>query len=255
MDKALENKTFISTRPQGQNDELKALIGMHGGKLLELPTITITPNELESSAIQILQNINQFSWIVFTSPNGIRYFFKNLENINGNHQLPPSIKTAVVGNKTLQVLKEFGHQATLLNPGTTGAELAKEMLKVVNPEEAILFPEGDLARSVIAKTLSKIASCTQIVLYRNKLPETIDQDILQIIVDDLYHSIILTSPSSFNNLVIALNNRISLNKLRLICIGTTTANEVIKNNIKPISTAAMTSSQGIVDAILQHSKQ
>nr|MDA3930750.1 uroporphyrinogen-III synthase [Prolixibacteraceae bacterium] len=108
----LKNKTFISTRPANQNKELANLLEANGAILLEMPTIEIKPVTLSLDEEDMLEHINQFSWIVFTSPNGIRYFFKKLYEITGSYELPSSMKTAVVGIKTNQVLNEFGHDAT-----------------------------------------------------------------------------------------------------------------------------------------------
>ena len=250
MTHLLQNKVFISTRPEGQNGELKQLLEAQGAKLLEMPTINIQPTALTVDEEDLLIHINQFSWIVFTSPNGIRFFFQKLNEVTGSYYLPPSIKLASVGRKTSKLLLEYGHETTLENPGNTGEDLAEELSKAINEEDALLFPEGDLARGVIAERLEGTASCEKIVVYQNKLPESINQTGVKQIINGKYDGIILTSPSGFNNLVTILNGKTDLTKLKLICIGSTTALEVSNNGLKPLATAKMSSAGGIVDAIL-----
>lgn len=254
MKSILKNQEFISTRPEGQNNELRNLIEAEGGKLLEMPTIEIKAANLSIDEEDMLDHISQYSWIVFTSPNGIRYFFKKLYEITGSYELPSSIKTAVVGRKTSRVLADFGHEATFVNPGNTAEDLAEELEKAINSDDLILFPEGDIAQNVISQRLSKIADCVNLIVYVNDIPKTINKEFLNKIINDQYEAIILTSPSTFNNLMIALKNKIQANKLRLICIGNTTANEVINSGLKPIATASMSNIAGIFDAILEYSK-
>ena len=248
----LENKVFISTRPAGQNSELKTLLNSKGAQLLELPTIEIRPSELSLDEEDMLEHINQFTWIVFTSPNGIRFFFKKLYEITGSYALPSSIKTAVVGKKTSHVLSEFGHESTLENKGTTAEDLAEELLKAINSDDVLLFPEGDMARQTVSEIASRHAECVNLVVYKNQLPKFVDKEILNKIIKNDYESIILTSPSCFINLISLLNQKTDIKKLKLVCIGTTTASEVIEKGIEPVATATMTSASGIVDAILEN---
>lgn len=250
MSNLLQHKTFISTRPAGQNEELKILLESHGAQLLEMPTIEILPANLSSEDEESLNHINQFSWIVFTSPNGIRFFFDKLNEVTGSYYLPPSIKLATVGKKTSDILLGYGHETTLHNPGNTGEDLANELMKAINSEDAVLFPEGDLARGVITKMISAVATCENMVVYQNSLPVNVNSDALQRIIKNQYEGIILTSPSGFNNLLALLKNNTNRQKLKLICIGSTTASEVLANGLTPMATARVSSAEGIVEAIL-----
>lgn len=250
MERSLSNKIFISTRPKSQNDELLKLLESRGALFLEMPTIDLQAASLNEQEKKLFNEIEKFSWIVFTSPSGIQFFFQFLKESTGSYYLPASLKIAVVGKKTEKLLSDYGHEASLTNPGNTGAELAVEMLKAVNHNDHILFPEGSLARGVVAEALSDITTCTPLVVYHNTMPETVDQHILQRIVEDQYDDIILTSPSGFVNLLQVLPADFNHKLLRLICIGTTTEAEVRSKGLIPVATAAMSNAQGIVQTIL-----
>lgn len=250
MSHLLQNKVFISTRPSGQNSELKMLLENQGALLIEMPTIKIRPAILNSDDEDSLNHISQFSWIVFTSPNGIRFFFEKLNEVTGSYYLPPSIKLATVGKKSSDILMQYGHETTLENPGDTGKDLAQELLEALNEDDFILFPEGTLARGVIAEIISTKATCENLVVYTNSSPDNINKDALNRIVKNQYDGIILTSPSGFNNLLALLHNESNLKKLKLICIGSTTASEVTNKGLTPMATAKVSSAEGIVEAIL-----
>lgn len=246
---ATSTRHIISTRPKGQNNELKQLLEQQGYTLLELPMIEIQRAKLEQPDIEKLKNIQQYNWIVFTSPNGIRNFFHHYKQVSGETRLPQPIKTAVVGTTTQKILKEYGANATIVNQGNTGKELADFMLEKITENDKILFPEGNMARGIIAKKLSAKAQCEKIVVYENHKPVTIDENVVNKIIDNQYEFIILTSPSGFINLKKTLTGRTDLAKLRLVSIGTTTSAEVEKHGLKPHVTANMSNAQGIAKVI------
>ena len=116
----------------------------------------------------------------------------------------------------------------------------------------MLFPIGTLARSVIEDKISKKAECTRILFYETVLPETINEKALNLIIQDKYDMIVLSSPSSCNNLLQLINGKADPTTLRLVCIGQTTAVEVIHNGLEPLITAATANSQGIFNSILNY---
>jgi len=252
MGKLLENKTFISTRPAGQSAELENLLTEESATLIVMPTIEIRPLPLDESALLQLKNIESFNWIVFTSPNGLKYFFAALFDLQNNYVLPEHLKIAVVGKKTAAHLECYGTSAAFINLGNTAEDFVSDFFHRVNLGERVLFPIGNLARTVIEDKISKKAICTRILFYETVLPETIDNKALQLILNDQYDMIVLTSPSSCNNLLHLISGKTDPARLRLVCIGQTTSAEVIRNGLEPLITAGTANSQGIYTAIINY---
>ncbi|MBV5315832.1 MAG: uroporphyrinogen-III synthase [Prolixibacteraceae bacterium] len=252
MSKLLENKVFISTRPAGQSAELENLLAEESATLISMPTIEIKPLPLDEFAVSQLKNLAEFNWIVFTSPNGLKYFFARLFEIQKNYGLPEHLKIAVVGKKTAAHLECYGTSASFINLGNTAEDFVVDFFHRVNLGERVLFPIGNLARTVIEDKISKKAVCTRILFYETLLPETVDNKAIQLIANDQYDMIVLTSPSSCTNLLQLLPEKTDPLKLRLVCIGQTTSAEVIRNGIEPLITAGTANSQGIYSAILNY---
>jgi uroporphyrinogen-III synthase len=252
MGKLLENKIFISTRPVGQSAELENLLTDESASLILMPTIEIRPLPLDEFAKLQLKNLESFNWIVFTSPNGLKYFFSALFELQNNYGLPEHLKIAVVGKKTAAHLECYGTSAAFINLGNTAEDFVADFFHRVNLGERVLFPIGNLARTVIEDKISKKAICTRILFYETIMPETFDGEAIQLIIDDLYAMIVLTSPSSFTNLLQLISGKVDPTKLRLVCIGQTTSSEVIRNGIEPLITAVTANSQGIFSAILNY---
>ncbi|MBW8330823.1 MAG: uroporphyrinogen-III synthase [Prolixibacteraceae bacterium] len=252
MSKLLENKVFISTRPAGQSAELESLLAEESATLIAMPTIEIRPLPLDEFAWLQLKNLDSFNWIVFTSPNGLKFFFARLFDLQNNYGLPEHLKIAVVGKKTAAHLECYGTSAEFINLGNTAEDFSADFINRVNVGERVLFPIGNLARSVIEDRISKKAICTRVLFYETVIPNAIKDDALQLVLNDQYDMIILTSPSGCSNLLQLVSGKMDITKLRLVCIGQTTSAEVIRSGIEPLITAGMANSQGISSAIINY---
>ncbi|HAQ21020.1 MAG TPA: hypothetical protein DCR40_17570 [Prolixibacteraceae bacterium] len=252
MGKLLENRVFISTRPLGQSAELESLLMEESATLISMPTIEVKPLPLDEFSWLQMRNLDSFNWIVFTSPNGLKFFFASLFELQNNYGLPEHLKIAVVGKKTAAHLECYGTSASFINLGNTAEDFVADFYHRVNPGDRVLFPIGNLARTVIEDKISKKAICTRILFYETLLPETVDGNILQLITEDKYDMIVLTSPSSCTNLLQLISGKSDPSKLRLVCIGQTTSSEVIRNGIEPLITAGTANSQGIYSAIVNY---
>jgi len=252
MGKLLENRVFISTRPPGQSAELESLLMEESATLISMPTIEVKPLPLDEFSWLQMRNLDSFNWIVFTSPNGLKFFFASLFELQNNYGLPEHLKIAVVGKKTAAHLECYGTSASFINLGNTAEDFVADFYHRVNPGDRVLFPIGNLARTVIEDKISKKAICTRILFYETLLPEIVDSNILQLITEDKYDMIVLTSPSSCTNLLQLISGKSDPSKLRLVCIGQTTSTEVIRNGIEPLITAGTANSQGIYSAIINY---
>lgn len=252
MGKLLENRVFISTRPLGQSAELENLLMEELATLISMPTIEVKPLPLDEFSWLQLRNLDSYNWIVFTSPNGLKFFFASLFELQHNYGLPEHLKIAVVGKKTAAHLECYGTSASFINLGNTAEDFVSDFYHRVNPGDRVLFPIGNLARTVIEDKISKKAICTRILFYETLLPETVDTNVLQLIMEDKYDMIVLTSPSSCTNLLQLISGKSDPSSLRLVCIGQTTSSEVIRNGIEPLITAGTANSQGIYSAIVNY---
>jgi uroporphyrinogen-III synthase len=256
MSLLLHDKIFISTRPEGQSGELEQLFSNAGATVVEMPLIKIQPAPLTDEEKKCFKQLHHFNWLIFTSPNGIHYFFENLKEIQGNQHLPESLQMAVIGNKTEQVLNGFGYKASFINPGSTGEDFAGAFIQLIkreNQKPTVLLALGNLARTVIQDQISEIALCTRINTYKTEFPETRNEKVMQLILNDNYEMIIFTSPSGVKNFL-KLAGKIQPEKIRIACIGETTSKTAFENNIIPKVVAENSSASGLFDSILNYYK-
>lgn len=250
----LQNKLFISTRPTGASDELRFLLNEAGASLLEFPLIEIKPASLTSEEKQLFSRLEQFQWMILTSPNGVHYFFEILQEVTGTQKLPKSLQIAVIGKKTSKTLKKYRYTAAFVNPGSTAEDFAEPFARHIaakNSKPKIVLPLGNLARTVIQDHLEKLADCTRINIYKTELPESVDKNMAEQIENENYDMLIFTSPSGIQNFL-QLFPQLKNKNIRMACIGDITAGAARENGFEPLAVAESSSPTGIVESILNH---
>lgn len=250
----LQDKLFISTRPAGASGELDRLLRKAGASLLEFPLVEIKPVPLSSDEKQLFSRLEQFHWMILTSPNGVRYFFEFLQEVTGTQKLPESLQIAVIGDKTGKTLEKYGYQAAYINPGSTAEDFVEPFARHIAEEKSkprIVLPLGNLARTVIQEHLKKLADCTRIDIYRTEMPEKTDKSIAEKIETNRYDMLIFTSPSGIQHFT-ALFSKLNKKNIRMACIGDITAGAAREKGFEPLAVAQNSSSTGIVKSILNH---
>ncbi|MBK6281334.1 MAG: uroporphyrinogen-III synthase [Draconibacterium sp.] len=222
----LYDKVFISTRPVGQSVELARLFTNAGATVIEMPLVKIQRAVLSEVEKKYFTQLHHFQWLIFTSTNGVRSFFENLQEIQGNQNLPESLQFAVIGNKTEQILNSFGYKAAFTNPGSTGEDFAEyfiQKIKIENTKPNVLLALGNIARNLIQDQLND------------------------------YEMLLFTSPSGIRNFM-KLAGDIQPEKIRMACIGETTAKAAIENHISPVVVANKSTVAGLFESVLNYYK-
>ncbi|KMJ60325.1 hypothetical protein AB685_05795 [Bacillus sp. LL01] len=189
----LADKRILITRGKEQARYFSMQIQALGGTSLEVPLIQFQRvSESVSVSTEIKESLPHYEWIVFTSVNGVKYFFEMFEG-----RLPNRI--AAVGNKTKDALEALGCLVEMV-PERFSAEDLVDSFEKVTPTSVLLI-QGNLARPLLREELGRIGyNVKQIVVYENKLrkPDEKEMNYLKKGKVDLYT---FTSPSTVHNFI------------------------------------------------------
>jgi uroporphyrinogen III methyltransferase/synthase len=149
----LFGKRIIVTRTREQASELVAKLEEAGASCYECSTINIEPVDSYEILDGELERIDEYHWILFTSLNGVRYFFQRLfaKGMDSRDLKGPDI--AVVGKSTADLLLSYGINADLIPPTFTGEGLAESLLDQGVEGRNILIPRAKVAREILPETL------------------------------------------------------------------------------------------------------
>src|SRR6266498_3752266 len=112
--RSLFGRRIVVTRTREQASQLSRQLVERGAEVLEIPTIKIVPPGSTEAILEALSGLNAYDWAVFTSPNGVTWFFdfffkkfQDMRDIGG-------VRIAAVGPATAAKLRELHLQVDLM---------------------------------------------------------------------------------------------------------------------------------------------
>lgn len=218
--KPLFGVRVLVTRARAQASELADQIEALGGEPCEFPVIeTREPNDPHAinNLNEQLQQAEQYQWIMFTSVNGVDYFFRWLRKFNIDIRRFHNAKIAAVGPKTADALAQRGLTVEELPQKFHAEGLLESLEEKLVPGERVLLPRGDLAREVLPRELlAKGLVPVEIDVYETVLADNQDEFALDWIRNKEIHMITFTSSSTVTNLLELLKQKGIPNPVELL---------------------------------------
>lgn len=209
--KPLFGMRILVTRARAQASELADQIESMGGEPCEFPVIeTLEPSKAD--AIETLRtNLEQaesYAWVMFTSVNGVDYFFRWLQKFNIDIRRFHGARLAAVGPKTAEALRMRGLTFEELPVKFQAEGMLEQLDPLLKAGERVLLPRGDLAREVLPRELAaKGLEAVQLDVYETVLADTQDELALEWLREKQIHMITFTSSSTVTNLLELLKRR------------------------------------------------
>lgn len=182
----LFGKTIIVTRSREQSSELTARLEELGARVIEAPVIRILPPENTLQLREAAMNSGHYDWIIFTSVNGVSYFFEHLyaEGLDARSLARCSI--CAIGTATGDVLMRHGIVADLIPERFVSEEVVRALGERGEiQDKSFLLPRADIAPKEMAETLRAggASRVDDVVAYRtvmeeSLLPEGVDFDLV-----------------------------------------------------------------------------
>ncbi len=264
--KPLFGKRILILRPEGQIDNLAKALLDKGASVIKFPIISILPYN-DPNLPYILERINTYDWLVFTSSNGVSLFFEKFDDI----RLFYGPKIAVIGEKTRDCVLKFKLKVDLMPEIYDQEALLFILLKEDIKGKKILLIRSKEGRDILIKGLTKNgANVTPVTLYdvepTTKDPSPI-KDLLREGKIDLICFTSSSCVSSFLNLIEkelisyqfafksrtrrqeARNEGELVSNIKIASIGPITSKALTDNGLFPNIVAQTFTDEGLVDTI------
>lgn len=235
----LFGRRIIVTRTREQASDLVSGLEEAGANCLEYSTINIQPTDSYEILDSELERLNEYHWIIFTSLNGVEYFFQRLyeRGLDARSLKGPGI--AVVGRSTADLLLKYGVKADLIPTTFTGEGLAESLLDQGVEGRNILIPRAEQSREILPETLRGAgARVTVAPVYKNVPPQGRKDALRAELESGRVDMVTFTSSSTVKNFLTMVDaeNQEELERLlagvKIAAIGPITAKTVTDSGLK-----------------------
>lgn len=194
----LFGKTVLITPARQQASSLREKLEELGAEVIEFPTITITdPTDYAPLDSQI-DNLSLFNWIIFTSVNGVQYFFKRLFYKNKDPRDLKGIFIAVIGPASKEKLESFHLKADFMPTDFTTQAILNALKHKSISGQRILLPRSQLAEESLADGLRQLGAEVRGVVTYNTVKPEMD---LKLLKNKKIDIITFSSSSAVNNFI------------------------------------------------------
>ncbi len=235
----LFGKRIMVTRTREQASDLVAGLEEFGANCLEYSTIKIKPVDFYDVLDGELERLPEYHWILFTSLNGVKYFFERLyaKGMDARDLKGPDI--AAVGKSTADLLLRYGVNADLIPSTFTGEGLAESLLDLGVEGRNILIPRAQQGREILPETLRGAGAQVAVAPVYQNCPAAGDKEIMRAeFVEGGVDMITFTSSSTVRNFLAMLDAESQeelqqiLAGVKIAAIGPITAKTVTDNGLK-----------------------
>ncbi len=153
---SLSGRRIAVTRAREQAPELTGKLAALGAEVVELPLITVSKEIDKHTLVDVFTELGTYDWIVFTSANGVRYFYEEFRRIYDDIRSLGLLRFAAIGDTTAAAIREL-HLKVECQPKVATAEaLADELIATGSLDSAkVLVISGNLNREALVEKLEE----------------------------------------------------------------------------------------------------
>ncbi|MCL4476235.1 MAG: uroporphyrinogen-III C-methyltransferase [Nitrospirae bacterium] len=225
-----------------------------GAEIIEFPTIEIVPPENYDELDAAIEKIGSYTWIIFTSANGVKYFLKRFFEREGDIRDLKGIKLCAIGTKTAAEIKEYGMKVDLIPEAFRGEGLIEAFIKEVRSQGSgvqnadplhvtryalrglkMLMPRAEVAREVFPEKVRELGGEIDVpVAYRAVKPELHGRRLKRFLKEGRITIATFTSAATFNNFIEMIGSDAFdlLKGVSIAVIGPVTAKAIEKAGLK-----------------------
>ncbi len=237
----LLGKRVLVTRASGQAWSLADLLAERGADPVVHPTIRIVPQNVDVLD-EAIGRLGRYTWLLFTSANGVRIFWKRLEAAGKDARALGKAKVGAIGPGTAAALAERGVRADFVPSDFVAEAILEEIGDVAG--ERFLLPRAEGARKLLVDRLREMgAEVDEVKIYRAEPvldPPPLDVD-----------WVTFTSPSTVKGFVESLeaNGLSPAPGAKVACIGPITAQAARDLGLPVDAVAEVHTIEGLVEAV------
>lgn len=175
----LSGRRIAVTRAREQAPELSAKLIALGAVPVELPLITISREISKQNLADTMLELGNYDWMIFTSANGVRFFFEQFLVLFKDIRALGLIRFACVGEATARAVEAMHLKVECQPSVATGEALADALIATDSLDNAkVLVITGNLNREILVTKLEEArAIVDQLQVYKTEQNDLTDDPV------------------------------------------------------------------------------
>lgn len=151
----LAGKKIVITRPKKQISTLSEILKEKGAEVLAVSTIQINKRKENQELKRELLEVEQYQWLVFTSPSGVDVFFDTMGEERIDIRKLAGIKIGAIGEGTKRKIEDKGLLVSLTPETYHGKAMGNAVRAQAADGERILILRASLGNEEIVAEIKK----------------------------------------------------------------------------------------------------
>jgi uroporphyrinogen III methyltransferase/synthase len=238
----LAGKTVVVTRGRDQSGDIAAELEALGATVINCPTIEIAPPTNWQQLDESITRLEEYDWIVFTSANGVNFFFQRMAELWGDsRKVVGKQLICAIGPATARALERKGAKPNIIATDSIGEGALKAITDSLGNKELVrglnfLIPRAKVARNVLPAGLRRLgARVNAVEAYQTVKPNVDRKSMMEMLTAQRIDVITFTSSSTVSNFadLLGLTDLSGLlSKSVVACIGPVTAKTAAKYGLR-----------------------
>lgn len=252
----LFGKRIVITRPREQSEKQRAELEALGAQVIEHPAINILPPASFEKLDEAIERLDRFDVIVFTSRNGVQFFFDRLFGKGLDMRSLAPCRIGVIGPGTGEWLEAFGIKPDVMPPRYTSSALVPALVEQFGDVKGmkVLLPRADIAPDLLLKDLEAAGMVPEPIVAYRTVPAGEETDRLKKLIDEhAIDAVTFASSSSATSFIESLGAtflKSSKGNMRFVSIGPVTTKTLDHLGFPPDIEAEEHTIQGLGEALL-----
>ncbi len=244
-----------------------------GAEIIDFPTIKIVPPSSWTELDKSINKIESYDWLLLTSVNSVKFFFKRLFESDKDIRDLKGIKICAVGPKTASEIEKYGIKVDLIPDKFSAEGLIEAFKKEGRRQKAegrskknselfkgirFLFPRAKIAREILpAKIREHGGEMDVVTVYETVKPEIHGKRLKRFLKEGKISIVTFTSAATFNNFISIMETDAHrlLKDILIAVIGPVTRKAVERSGLKVDIMPEKATIEGMVKEIVKHLKK
>jgi uroporphyrinogen III methyltransferase/synthase len=252
----LLGKRIVVTRARAQASDLVQRLSLLGAECIECPTIEVVAPDSWKALDQALEALNTYQWLVFTSVNGVQFFFDRLFKNGLDTRALGHLKTAAIGPVTARRMRRFGLNTDIMPESYQAESVVEAFSKQPIDGTKVLLPRAKEARPILPLELERMgARVDEVTAYQTIQSTEGSKDLIEQLHLGRIDMVTFTSSSTVRNFKALLPEESSDALMALVTvasIGPITAETAETLGLKSQIVAKEYTIDGLCNAIIDH---